>query len=63
MARSPQKPVEPDPEAEARLEQEIASLAKRHRVSPAIIREIIRRSGSSEKSSIERELQKSKARR
>ncbi|WP_176559779.1 hypothetical protein [Teichococcus rhizosphaerae] len=55
--------MEPDPEAEARLEQEIASLAKRHRVSPAIIREIIRRSGSSEKSSIERELQKSKARR
>lgn len=52
-----------DPEAEARLDQEIAALAKRHRVSPAIIREIIRRSGSSEKSSIERELQKSKARR
>lgn len=59
----PQKTAIQDPEAEARLEQEIASLAKRHRVSPAIIREIIRRSGSSEKSSIERELQKSKARR
>lgn len=58
------KKIEPvDPEAEARLEQEIAALAKRHRVSPAIVREIIRRSGSSEKAAIEREIQKGKARR
>jgi Mor family transcriptional regulator len=44
-------------------EEEIAYLAKRHRVSPAIVREIIRRSGASERSAIEREIQKGKARR
>lgn len=44
-------------------EDEIAYLAKRHRVSPAIVREIIRRSGATERSAIEREIQKGKARR
>ena len=44
-------------------EDEIAYLAKRHRVSPAIVREIIRRSGASERAAIEREIQKGKARR
>jgi hypothetical protein len=44
-------------------EEEVAYLAKRHRVSPAIVREIIRRSGATERSAIEREIQKGKARR
>lgn len=45
------------------MEDEIAYLAKRHRVTPAIVREIIRRSGANERSAIEREIQKGKARR
>jgi hypothetical protein len=49
--------------APAGVEDEIAYLAKRHRVSPAIVREIIRRAGSSERAAIEREIQKGKARR
>jgi Mor family transcriptional regulator len=44
-------------------EEEVAYLAKRHRVSPAIVREIIRRSGSSERGAIERDIEKGKARR
>jgi hypothetical protein len=48
---------------EANIEDDIAYLAKRHRVSPAIVREIIRRSGATERSSIEREIEKGKARR
>jgi hypothetical protein len=47
----------------AKLEEEIAYISKRHRVSPAIVREIIRRSGATERSAIEREIQKGKARR
>jgi hypothetical protein len=47
----------------AKVEEEIAYLAKRHRVSPAIVREIIRRAGTSERGAIEREIQKGKARR
>jgi hypothetical protein len=47
----------------ASIEDDIAYLAKRHRVSPAIVREIIRRSGATERSSIEREIEKGKARR
>ena len=47
----------------AKLEEEVAYLAKRHRVTPAIVREIIRRSGSSERAAIEREISKGKARR
>ena len=49
--------------AAAGVEDEIAYLAKRHRVSPAIVREIMRRSGASERAAIEREIQKGKARR
>ena len=52
-----------DPAAEVRVEEEVAYLSKRHRVSPAIVREIIRRSGASERAAIEREIQKGKARR
>ena len=51
------------PTAAAGVEDEIAYLARRHRISPAIVREIIRRSGASERSAIEREIQKGKARR
>ena len=51
------------PTAAVGMEDEIAYLAKRHRVTPAIVREIIRRSGASERAAIEREIQKGKARR
>ena len=52
-----------DPIAAEKLEDEIAYIAKRYRVTPAIVREIIRRVGSSERGAIEREIQKGKARR
>jgi hypothetical protein len=39
-------------------QEEIASLAERHRVSPAIVHEIIRRAGTSERAAVEREIQK-----
>ena len=44
-------------------EQEVAYLAKRHRISPAIVREIMRRIGSSERSAVEREIRKGMMRR
>jgi hypothetical protein len=59
-------PGAPSPEqaAEAaRIEDEVAYLAKRHRISPAIVREIIRRIGSIERSAVEREIRKGLARR
>jgi hypothetical protein len=52
-----------DPAAAAQLEEDVAYLAKRHRVSPAIVREIIRRIGTSERSAVEREIRKGMARR
>jgi len=52
-----------DPIAAVELEEAIAYLAKRHRVTPAIVREIIRRLGSSERAAVEREIKKGKARR
>ena len=63
MAQSPAKADPNQPIDPAQMEEEVAYLAKRHRVTPAIIREIIRRSGASERSAIEREIQKGKARR
>ena len=51
------------PKTHAEMEEEISTLAKRHRISPAIVREIIRRSGATERASIEREIAKGKARR
>jgi hypothetical protein len=51
------------PEALAAMEDEVAYLAKRHRVSPAIVREIMKRAGSSERGAVEREIKKGKARR
>lgn len=61
MPRTDADTAGPRPAAE--MEEEIAMLAKRHRVSPAIVREIIRRSGATERASIEREIAKGKARR
>jgi hypothetical protein len=63
VAQSMSKAETADPTAAARVEEEVAYLAKRHRVSPAIVREIIRRAGTSERGAIEREIQKGKARR
>lgn len=51
------------PKSEAEIEEEIALLAKRHRISAAIVREIMRRSGATDRSAIEREIAKGKARR
>ena len=51
------------PAAGVDVESEVAYLAKRHRVTPAIVREIMRRVGSSERGAVEREIQKGKARR
>ncbi|WP_376092447.1 hypothetical protein ACE7GA_23660 [Roseomonas sp. CCTCC AB2023176] len=45
------------------MEEEIAYLSKRHRVSPAIVREIIRKTGATERSAIEREIRKGLSRR
>ncbi len=44
-------------------EDEVAYLAKRHRISPAIVREVIRRIGSHERSAVEREIRKGMMRR
>ncbi|WBV43665.1 hypothetical protein [Pseudoroseomonas cervicalis] len=54
------------PQAEAPMafdEAEVEYLAKRLRVSAAIIREIMRRIGSGERSAVEREFRKGMARR
>ncbi len=63
MAQTKTKPEPVDPETAAKAETEIAYMAKLHRVSPAIIREIIRQTGSIERSTIEREIGRGKARR
>ena len=59
MAQSKTKPEEVAPVTDAEVEY----LSKRHSVSPAIVREIIRRLGSSERSAVEREIRKGMARR
>ncbi|KAA2213330.1 hypothetical protein [Teichococcus oryzae] len=59
MPESKTKPEAPPQAAEAEVEY----LSKRHRVSAAIVREIIRRIGSSERSAVEREIRKGLARR
>jgi hypothetical protein len=63
VAQSKAKAENADPTAAIKVEEEVAYLAKRHRVSPTIVREIIRRVGSSERAAIEREIQKGRARR
>jgi hypothetical protein len=52
-----------DPVAAAKIEEDIAYLAKRFRVTPAVVREIVRRLGSSERSAVQREIEKGRARR
>lgn len=44
-------------------ETEVADIAKRHRLSVAIVTEIVRRVGTGERSAIEREIKKGMARR
>jgi hypothetical protein len=63
VAQSRTKAESADPTTAIKVAEEVAYLAKRHRVSPAIVREIIRRAGSAERAAIEREIQKGRARR
>jgi hypothetical protein len=51
------------PIAAVKLDEAITYLAKRHRVTPAIVREIVRRLGSSERAAVEREIKKGNTRR
>lgn len=57
------KPKEPIVADDVDVEAEVAYLAKRHKISPAIIRELMRISGSTERSAIEREIAKGRSRR
>lgn len=59
----PKLPNKTAAEAVIGSEDEVAYLAKRHRLSPAIIQEIIRRIGSAERSAVEREIRKGMMRR
>jgi hypothetical protein len=45
------------------IDADIVLLAKRHRISAAIVREIMKRSGTTDRAVIEREITKGKARR
>ena len=63
MTHSQAKADGATPAGAAKAEEDIAYLAKRYRVTPAIVREIIRRVGSSERGAVEREIQRGKARR
>ena len=58
----PQSETKPEV-ADMAAEEEVTYLSKRHRVSPAIVREIIRRTGTTECSAFEREVRKGMARR
>jgi len=61
----PKSKTKPDavPAAEVGTEEEVAYLAKRNGVSHAIVQEIIRRIGSSERAAVEREIRKGMMRR
>jgi hypothetical protein len=63
MAQSRSTAENADPIAAVKLEEAITYLAKRHRVTPAIVREIVRRPDSSERAAVEREINKGKTRR
>lgn len=63
MAQNRSTAKNADPFAAAKLEEAITYLAKRHRVTPAIVREIVRRLGSSERAAVEREIKKGNTRR
>jgi hypothetical protein len=52
-----------DPRDDIANDDDVAALAKRHRISAAIVREIMRRAGTTNRSVIEREITKGKARR
>ena len=54
---------EPTPANDVDVEAEVAYLAKRHKVSAAIVRELMRISGSTERAAIEREIEKGRSRR
>lgn len=61
-------PIQPsvdnaDPAAAAKADEEIAYLAKRNGVTPAVVREIVRRLGSRERGAVQREIEKGRARR
>ena len=45
------------------LEETVAYLAKRHKVSPAIVREIARRADTTERSALSRAIERDKSRR
>ena len=63
MAQSKTQAESANPSAVAQVEGEVSYLSKRHRISPAIVREIIRRIGSGERAAVEREIRKGMARR
>jgi hypothetical protein len=63
VAQNNTKAEAANPSGTAQAEDEVAYLSKRHRISPAIVREIIRRLGSSERAAVEREIRKGLARR
>ncbi len=60
MAQSKAKAENVVPAAAVAVEDEIAYLAKRHRVTPAIVREIMRRARLTERAAVKREIQKGK---
>lgn len=51
------------PKSDAEIDEDVALLAKRHRISAAIVREIMKRSGTTDRAMIDREITKGKARR
>ncbi|WP_207541142.1 hypothetical protein [Sabulicella rubraurantiaca] len=51
------------PKSDAQVNEDVAQIAKRHRISAAIVREIMKRSGTTDRAVIEREITKGKARR
>jgi len=63
VAQSKTKTERANPTIDAQVDEEVAYLSKRHRVSPAIVREIIRRIGTGERTAVEREIRKGMARR
>lgn len=65
MIPAPKKPAAAakQPEPIMLADAEVADIAKRHRLSVAIVTEIIRRVGTGERSAIEREIRKGLARR
>ncbi len=61
QAKAPAAPKAPEPVMLG--EAEVADIAKRHRLSVAIVTEIVRRVGTGERAAIERDIKKGMARR